>query len=188
MFKIYDGRDKFWQWDIDRKLIVSDASISQVHFCNRTDECALVRNTYTENGLTLVDIPNVLLQEYWRINVYAYDKNYTKHSTQFEVEKRSKPDNYVYTEEELKTWEELEARIDALAAPDLSNYYTKAETDAAVNAAKPDLTGYALKTDIPSLDGYAKTTDIPDVSKFQTAEQVNAAIEAYVGTIENATY
>ena len=88
--------------------------------------------------------------------------------------------NY-YTKEEV---DEALANADV----DFSNYYTKTETDAAINAAKPDLTDYALKSDIPSLDGYAKTTDIPDVSKFQTAEQVNAAIEAYVGTIENAAY
>ena len=56
---------------------------------------------------------------------------------------------------------------------DLTNYYTKDETDAAINVAieaipEPDLSGYALKTDIPSLDGYAKTSDIPDVSGFIT--------------------
>ena len=56
---------------------------------------------------------------------------------------------------------------------DLTNYYTKNETDAAIDVAieaipEPDLSGYALKTDIPSLDGYAKTSDIPDVSGFIT--------------------
>lgn len=47
---------------------------------------------------------------------------------------------------------------------DLTDYYTKQETDAAIQAAKPDLTEYALKSDIPSLDGYA------------TEEYVNEAI------------
>ena len=71
---------------------------------------------------------------------------------------------------------------------DLTDYYTKQETDAAIQAAKPDLTeyalktdipsldGYALKTDIPSLDGYAKTTDIPDTSSFVTETRVNELI------------
>lgn len=71
---------------------------------------------------------------------------------------------------------------------DLTDYYTKQETDAAIQAAKPDLTeyalktdipsldGYALKTDIPSLDGYAKTTDIPDVSSFVDETRVNELI------------
>ena len=32
MFKIYDGREQFYQWDLDRKLIVEDAAITEVHF------------------------------------------------------------------------------------------------------------------------------------------------------------
>ena len=41
---------------------------------------------------------------------------------------------------------------------DLSNYYTKSQTDSKINSAKPDLTPYAKKTDIPSLSGYATET------------------------------
>ncbi|MBR4889770.1 MAG: hypothetical protein IKU15_00610 [Clostridia bacterium] len=86
-------------------------------------------------------------------------------------------------------------------AIDLSNYYTKDETDAAIAQAQPDLTeyaktadipdtsnfitmqdveskGYAKTTDIPSLDGYAKTADIPDVSSFVTEAEVNELIAA----------
>lgn len=59
---------------------------------------------------------------------------------------------------------------------DLTDYYTKQETDAAIQAAKPDLTEYALKTDIPSLDGYAKTEDIPSLDGYATEEYVNEAI------------
>ena len=51
---------------------------------------------------------------------------------------------------------------------DLSNYYTKGETDAAIDVAiseivfpEPDLSEYAKKSEIPSLDGYALKSDIP---------------------------
>lgn len=114
MFKIYDGRESFFQWDLDRKLIVYDESIKEVHFCNRTEECSLVCETYLESGLTLVDVPNVLLQDNWRINVYAYDGKYTKHCTKFDVLTRSKPADYVYTETECKQWDALENRMEAL--------------------------------------------------------------------------
>ena len=57
MFKIYDGRDTFFQWDLERKLIVDDADIKEVHFCNRTDNCSLVCETYFEDGLTVVNVP-----------------------------------------------------------------------------------------------------------------------------------
>lgn len=116
MFKIYDGREHFYQWDLDRKLIVNDASIAEVHFCNRTGECSLVCETYKENDIALVDVPNVLLQTDWKIKVYAYDDKHTKYEQCFEVVSRTKPEDYVYTEEELKTWEELEKKIEALGS------------------------------------------------------------------------
>ena len=59
---------------------------------------------------------------------------------------------------------------------DLSNYYTKNETNAAINAAKPDLSGYALKS------------EIPDTSGFTTEARVNELINTALGVIENGTY
>ena len=79
MFKIYDGREHFYQWDLNRKLIVDDPEVKQVHFCNRTDNCSLVCETYVEDGLTVVNVPNILLQSDWKIRVYAYDGYHTKH-------------------------------------------------------------------------------------------------------------
>lgn len=165
MFKITDGRSHFYQWDLDRRLTIEDSSITQVHFCNRTDDCSLVCDVYTEDKLRLVNVPNILLQDNWRINVYAYDKNYTKHCESFNVIARSKPADYIYTEEELKTWEALDERLDALeegggGSVDLSDYYTKEEVDGL----------------------------IPDVSGYQTAQDVQAAIQRELGVIENGTY
>lgn len=114
MFKIYDGREYFYQWDLDRKLIVYDQTIEEVHFCNKTDDNSLVCDVYTEGDLHLVNVPNILLQDNWRINVYAFDKNYTKYSKQFDVKSRTKPANYIYTETEVKRWEILEERVSTL--------------------------------------------------------------------------
>ena len=143
MFKIYDGREYFYQWDVDRKLIVNDAEITQVHFCNRTDECSLVCATYQENGLTLVNVPNVLLQSDWRINVYAYNKNYTKFSKAYPVVKRSKPDNYIYTETETLNYEALDNRMKQIE----NNIGEKIEEYLAENPIDVDLTGYVKDTD-----------------------------------------
>ena len=186
MFKIYDGREYFYQWDLDRKLIVGDRTIQAVHFSNRTSASAITRYCYDVNGMWLVDVPNLCLQESYRLKVYGFSAaKYTIVSSQFDVKSRAKPDGYVYTDDEVNYWQDLDQRVTALEE---NPYATEEYVNAAINAAKPDLTDYALKSDIPSLEGYAKTTDIPDVSGYQTAEQVNAAIEAYVGTIENAAY
>lgn len=117
MFTIYDGREEFYQWDKDRKLIVDDASIKEVHFCNKTDDCSLPKETYTKDGLTLVDVPNSLLQTDWKIRVYGYTGDYTKHEAYFKVNAKSKPLDYVYTEEELWTAEKaVEAALEEAKA------------------------------------------------------------------------
>lgn len=114
MFSILDGREHFYQWDIDRKLIVKDGSIDKVHFCNRTGSCSLVRCVYEVNGTYLVDVPNIILQDNYRLNVYGYDRNYTKHSQSFTIVARTRPEDYVYTEQEQAQWEALEERIDQI--------------------------------------------------------------------------
>lgn len=114
MFKIEDGRKQFYQWDLDRRLIIEDNSVTQVHFCNRTDDCSLVCEVFEENGLHLVNVPNILLQMAWRINVYAYDSNYTKHYALFNIVARSKPADYVYTETEVLNYNTLLERINAV--------------------------------------------------------------------------
>lgn len=116
MFSIYDGRDKFYQWDKDRKLIVKDDTITEVHFANCLCPNARVCEVYDDEGIRLVDVPNALLTEYVDIRVWGYTGEMTKHETVFEVVKRTKPDDYIYTPEEMATWEELEAQINALEA------------------------------------------------------------------------
>ena len=105
MFTIQDGRSKFYQWDKGRKLIVKDSTISEVHFSNGVVGCALVCETYTEDGKTFANVPNILLTSDLPVAVYAYSADYTKHSARFKVHPRPKPADYVYTETEIWTAE-----------------------------------------------------------------------------------
>ena len=148
MFEIYDGRAQFYQWDIDRKIVVADAAINEVHFCNRTDECSLICEVYDLDGVRVADVPNILLQENWRINVYAYDHNYTKHCEVFDVVKRSKPADYVYTETEIKNYDELLTRLEQIEENGISDEAVeKAINDYMTeNDINVDLTGYATET------------------------------------------
>jgi hypothetical protein len=113
MFQIENGRDHFFQWDLNQRLIVNDAAINQVHFCNRTDSCSLVVDVYEENGVRLANVPNVLLQTNWDINVYGYcGSSYTKQHVKYKVKARSKPSDYVYTETEVRAWDKLAQDIE----------------------------------------------------------------------------
>ena len=151
MFKILDGRDELFQWDINRQIIVSDASIDAVHYSNRTDDSALVVEVKEKNGLRVADIPNILLQESWDINVYGYcDGYYTKQAARIKVNPRTKPESYVYTETEVLNYNTVMEKIDRVennigaavndyliknpVVVDLSDYYTKSQVDAAIDA------------------------------------------------------
>ena len=58
IFKIFDGRTNFWQWDTGQKLIVLDDSITEVHFSNRDMNHSIQRNVYELNGQRVVNIPD----------------------------------------------------------------------------------------------------------------------------------
>ena len=121
MFSIEDGRKQFYQWDSNRRLIVADSAINEVHFSNRTDDSSLVCETFVENGVTLVNVPNILLQNSWRIHIYAVDKEYTKHEDCYEVIAREKPADYAYTETEVLNWNTISEKVNK--ALDNTGYY-----------------------------------------------------------------
>ena len=121
MFKIADGREHFWQWDLDRQIIVDDPDVTEVHFCNRTDDCSLVVEVLEEEvfadgklftTIRYANVPNILLQDNWDIRVYAYCGScYTKVEQKFKVTARTKPSDYAYTETEIKSYEYLEKKL-----------------------------------------------------------------------------
>ena len=120
MFKILNGREHFWQWDTGQKLIVDGDICSEVHFCNGTSDCSLICEV--RDGT--VDVPNILLQEAKSIKAYAYvcgeDNQYTECVQMFLVMPRTKPDDYVYTETEVKCYEALNRRLNELEEKGIS--------------------------------------------------------------------
>ena len=119
--------------------------------------------------------------------------------------------NY-YTKSETDT--KIQEIVDSIPEVDLSAYATVDYVDNVVsNIDMPDLTPYALKSEIPdvnsfitaeeaaiyidstelnnALANYAKVEDIPDVSAYQTEIQVNTLISnalANIGIAEEGVY
>lgn len=111
MFIILDGREHFYQWDLNQKLIVDNPEVKEVHFSNIFTEDALV--VEVKDGL--VDVPNILLQDNLSIRAYAYcGECRTLFEQSFEVLYKTKPADYVYTETEVKSYALLDERITAL--------------------------------------------------------------------------
>ena len=101
MFKIYDGRTNFWQWDTKQKLIVLDERITEVRFSNRDMEHSKRRPVYTDkDGVRICNIPDLLLQLPKNLIAYACIKNddgscSTIKAVKFAVYRQPIPTDYV---------------------------------------------------------------------------------------------
>ena len=118
MIRISVIDDPLYQWDRGRRVRIctgKDESIDSVHYNN-----GMVAEVTAEDGCVTAPIPNMLLQTAQNITVYAVvvsaDGTRTLHDSTFQVRAKQKPDDYVYTETEIKTWENHEERIKALEA------------------------------------------------------------------------
>ena len=99
IFKIYDGRTNFWQWDTGQKLIVLDESVNQVHFSNKDMTHAIKKDVYEKDGVRLCNIPDKILQLPKNLIAYAYSVNdnttKTVKSVKFAVIQIPIPDDYM---------------------------------------------------------------------------------------------
>jgi len=117
------------QWSYGQVLKIEGLKLPEgnveVHFSlTENNGNANVLIGTVENGVITVDIPrfiltkeNVYLSSY---NAYAWiyvddgDTGQTIRKIVFEIESRPKPEDYVYTEDELKTYEALEKKVNAV--------------------------------------------------------------------------
>lgn len=101
IFKIFDGRHNFWQWDTQQKLIVLDDRITEVRFSNRNMEHSKRRIVYTnKDGIRICNVPDLLLQLPKNLIAYACIKNEdgscsTVKAVKFAVHRQPIPANYI---------------------------------------------------------------------------------------------
>jgi hypothetical protein len=104
IFKIYDGRNYFWQWDTNQKLIVLDDTIDEVHFSHKDMKHAIAKDVCTDkDGLRVCHIPDALLTLPKNLIATAYvtddGSNRTIRTVKFGVRKRLIPSDYIVTED-----------------------------------------------------------------------------------------
>lgn len=116
-------KGQLYQWDIGRIIearLLKEQSIDEIHVYNGTTDYAIILDTWTDESKTktYAKIPDLLLQSDNNMDIYVITTNeFGKHTTKHinvPVITRAKPDDYVYTEEELKTYARLEKRIEEL--------------------------------------------------------------------------
>lgn len=164
------GVDGLTQWDVGRQIKV-DKDINMVHFSNRP--YGYSKNVKVTNGVA--DVPDMFLTSCAPLRVWAYvgdfEKGYTKIEKIYEVKPKNRPEDYIYTPEEVKTWEKLQSEIG-----DLSNLETKAKENlvVAINEVAADMSeGVALDTTLTQSgqaadakavgDALAEKANIPDI-------------------------
>ena len=125
-----DGRGELYQWDTGRTLTVDDATITQVHYQNRAYGRTI--DVDVKDGTAI--IPDEILQKPGESRVYAFsgtaESGFTKVERVFNIVRRNKPNDYMFTPTEQKSLEGLQKQIG-----DLSNLKTDAKSDivAAIN-------------------------------------------------------
>lgn len=120
IFKIYDGRTNFWQWDTKQKLIVLDNRITEVRFSNRNMEHSKRRIVYTDNnGMRVCNVPDLLLQLPKNLIAYACIKQddgscSTVKAVKFSVVRQPIPSDYVCEKDAVV--ENIMVRLELLEA------------------------------------------------------------------------
>lgn len=145
MLNLIDG--DLYQWDTGRTVSVQrglDYKVTEVHFTTTAMSFAYVVKTYDEDGSTYCQIPNVILQQYQDIYCYEVKENRNGEEsvslTVFSIQKRNKPEDYIYTEQDKIAISDLLDKVDAVAelVEDANNTVNaaKQEAEEAKTAAK----------------------------------------------------
>lgn len=116
---IYNDRNTFYQWDLNQRLIDKSFKIGEkYHIGNTKYPETFVVKTYDYNGSIVIDVPNILLQHSFPIIVYKCietdDSSYTYQKYTFGVKQRPKPSDYIYTQTEVLSYENLDKRLTEL--------------------------------------------------------------------------
>lgn len=147
--KLADGRSELYQWDTGRKVVIDDETIKQVHYQNRFYGRTI--DVDVSNGTAI--IPDQLLQSFVPLVVFAWagsaEDGYTKIEKTFEVHKRNKPADYVFTPADQKTLDDLQDQIG-----DLSDLTTEAKDNLVAAINEVALAGGAGSMDLRVADGY----------------------------------
>lgn len=188
--KILGDNSQLWQWDTGQKLIVEDdGTCNEVHFHNASCNEALVLPVKEQNGLRVVDVPNILLQKASALTAYLYhydaDGCETRFAYQFSVRPRPKPENYVYTETEVLNYSSLVSRIEQIEKNGVSDEQIATAVEKYLEE-NPIDTGVQFETDDTLIlkDGVLSVNTTDQMEQDNTLPITSAGVYATVGNIE----
>ena len=107
--ELSNGLDHVYQWDRDITITITEPeNVPEVHFRWGSKAVPLaVTNQQVAIPVELMQLPKDLV-------LWAYTPDHTMDMAKIPLYQRAKPDGYVYTPTEVKTWESLDERIKVL--------------------------------------------------------------------------
>lgn len=108
-----------YQWDRNQRVVLDGvAAGTEVHYSCSGFDGGPVLVAYDEGGIIYADVPNLFLTSAGTIRVWLHmddgNRGTTVFSASITVRPKAKPDDYVYTQTEIRTWESLAAQIAAI--------------------------------------------------------------------------
>ena len=109
----------FYQWDHNQRIVLEGVSAgTEVHYSCPGVDGGPVLVAYDEDGIIYADFPNVYLTQTQTVRVWLHiddgNRGTTVYSASINVKPKVKPDDYVYTQTEVRRWETLEERVKSL--------------------------------------------------------------------------
>lgn len=117
--RLLDERTYAFQWDSNIYVVLPKANLGdEVHFAHRKDKRSLVVIAKEIDATVVAMVPNLLLQKAGFIQIYHFitdeKGNRTVNREELKVLEKEKPDDYLYEESQVLSWEYLDKRITAL--------------------------------------------------------------------------
>ena len=196
IFKIYDGRTSFWQWDTKQKLIVLDDRITEVRFSNRDMEHSKSRQVYVnDKGERVCNIPDLLLQLPKNLIAYACMQSEnggcsTVKAVKFAVLKQPIPTDYVCEQDDdiEERLTQIDIKLDYVNEHKADNLYYDADNQCVQLTANGEPIGDPVEISTNgacSIDNFEINTDGHLIVTLSDGRVIDAG---YVGINSGVTF
>ena len=119
LIKTVGGDGHLWQWDRGREIeieVTEKYTINELRIGKSGDQIIFKKTIEAPASRLTVLLPDSLLTDTRNIVIFAVIADYSQIQTVdsgfIPVKRQIKPENYVFTEEEQRTWEELEQDLE----------------------------------------------------------------------------